>query len=138
MIKLLSSFVYNLYNVFFFLPCDILDWITKKFALHLRRDHCQLHYYPLSISIMLTLPILSFHLSRCQRQISECSNDSLEILVFNYDDVVDDDDYNKDDIYEVDYSLNNYRAVHRSCGSTVDSDEINLNAGNGNGKKSKL
>ena len=81
------------------------------------------------------LPILSFHLSRCQRQISDCSNVSLEILVFNYDDVVDDDDYNKDDMYEVDYSLNNYRTVHRSCGSTVDCDEINLNAGNGNGKK---
>ena len=75
--------------------------------------------------------MLSQQMSRCQRQISECCNDSLEIcfldkcdtdgVAFDYVDVDDD----KHNMYEVDYSLNNYRTGY---GTTDDSDEIVWNS----------
>ena len=54
-------------------------------------------------------------MSGCQRQISECCNDSLEICFLDTCDIVAFDD--KDNMYEVD--LNNYR--RGLCGTTDDS-----------------
>ena len=72
------------------------------------------------------LSMLLQQMSRCQRQISESCNDSLEICFLDKcdtDDVAFDyDDDDKDNMYKV--GLNNYRTGNRLCGTTDNSDQI--------------
>ena len=68
------------------IQCSNTRWLSIERAVkpHMITNFV-LHNYPFSISIML--PILSFHLSQCQRQISECSKDSLEICFLDNCDI---------------------------------------------------
>ena len=59
--------------------------------------------------------------------VDKCDTDG---VAFDY---VDDED-DKDNMYEVDYSLNNYRIGNRLCGTTDDTDEIVWNSGYRKGK----
>jgi len=68
-------------------------------------------------------------MSGCQRQISECCNDSLEICFLDKcdtDDVAFDDDDDKDNMYKV--CLNNYQTGNSLCGTTDDGDETVWNS----------